>query len=204
MQEHIDHPRPPASAGPWLWTRRRFLGGSVLAGAGVWTASRWVDALAESATHAAMRPALPSIESFLNREGIEELLRIALSHGAEFSEVYGEYTITTEVTLDESTLKTLSYGVLSGVGIRAIQGEVTGYAYADDFDMKSLRDAARTAAGVASSGSAKQITALRAGDARPPFRLEHPAPMTRGEADKVDLVRRADAAGRAVDPRVHN
>jgi TldD protein len=205
MQERFGPTAAPRPAvGPWLWTRRRFLGGSVLAGAGVWTAAHWVDVLASGAAHAGERPALPRIDGFLGRDHVEELLRIALSRGADFAEVYGEYTITTEVTLDESKLKTLSYGVLSGAGIRAIQGEVTGYAYADDYDMKSLREAARTAASVASSGTPRQIAPLRAGDAKPPFVLQRPMPMTRGEEDKITMCQRADQAGRAVDPRVHN
>jgi TldD protein len=205
MQERFE---PAASqrpaVGPWLWTRRRFLGGSVLAGAGVWTASHWVDVLASGAARAGERPALPRIDSFLGRDQVEELLRTALGGGADFAEVYGEYTVTTEVTLDESKLKTLSYGVLSGVGIRAIKDEVTGYAYADDFDMKSLREAARTAASVAQSGNPRTVASLRAGDAKPPFVLQRPMPMTRGEADKIELCRRAEQAGRSVDARIHN
>jgi hypothetical protein len=138
MQERFEPTSPrPEPGRPLVWTRRRFLGGSVLAGAGVWTAANLVDALAASRARADERPALPRIDTFLDRDQIQELLQIALSRGAEFSEVYGEYTISTEVTIDESKLKTLSYGVLSGVGIRAIQGEVTGYAYADDYDMKA-------------------------------------------------------------------
>jgi TldD protein len=205
MQERFEPTSPrPEPGRPLVWTRRRFLGGSVLAGAGVWTAANLVDALAASRARADERPALPRIDTFLDRDQIQELLQIALSRGAEFSEVYGEYTISTEVTIDESKLKTLSYGVLSGVGIRAIQGEVTGYAYADDYDMKSLREAARTAANVASSGKPGKVAPLRAGDARAPFALERPMPMTRGEEEKIDMVRRADTAGRAVDKRVHN
>lgn len=204
-QERFDPPDVQApTAGPWLWTRRRFLRGSVLAGTAVWTAPSLFEILASDAAPAGESPALPRIEDLLHRDQIEELLRIALSKGAEFAEVYGEYTISTEVTLDESKLKTLSYGVIAGVGIRAIQGEVTGYAYADDYDLKSLREAARTAANAASGAAARKTAPFRASVAPPPFRLARPMPVTRGEEDKIELCQRADQAGRAVDARVHN
>lgn len=204
MQERSPAPRRETAAGPWVWTRRRFLGGSVLASAGVLSAAQWIDAMAQGTSGATARPPLPNLDTFISRDQIEELLRLALTRGADFSEVFAEYTIATEVTLDESKLKTLSYGILAGVGIRAIQGEVTGYAYADDFNMKSLREAAQTAGIVAQAGSPRKPQPLRAGDAKAPFQLQRPMPMTRGEAEKIELCRRAEAAGREVDARVHN
>jgi len=193
----------PAGA-PAFWTRRRFLRGGVLAGATLWVTPSIVEVLVSDTARAGESPALPRIGDFLDRDQVQELLRIALSKGAAFAEVYGEYTVNTEVTLDEKKLKSLSYGVLSGVGIRAIQGEVTGYAYADDFDMKSLREAARTAASVASGGVAGKPTPFRAGQARPPFVLQRPMPTSRSEEDKIEICRRADDAARAMDPRVSN
>ena len=87
---------------------------------------------------ASEKSAMPRIAELLGRDQIEELLGTALSKGAELSEVYAEYCVSSEVTLDEGKPKTLSYGVLSGVGIRAIAGESTGYAFADDFDMGKI------------------------------------------------------------------
>src|SRR5262245_38274324 len=147
---------------------------------------------ASMASEARAATALPQISQLLGRDAVRELLELALGKGAELSEVYAEYNVSSEVTLDEGKLKTLSYGVLAGAGVRAIQGEVTGYAYADDFDMKSLREAARTAAAVAAGGEARRPQALRAGSARPPFVLQRPAPTARGEAEKIALCQRAD------------
>jgi len=176
----------------------------VIAGATVWAAPSIIDLFASHPALAGESPVLPRIGNFLDRDQIGELLKIALSKGAGFAEVYGEYTINSEVTLDEQKLKSLSYGVIAGVGIRAIQGEVTGYAYADDFDMGSLREAARTAASVASGGTARKVKPLHAGNAKPPFVLKSPMPTSASEETKVDLCRRVDQAGRDVDPRVHN
>jgi TldD protein len=94
--------------------------------------------------------------------------------------------------------------VLSGVGIRSISGESTGYAYADDFDMRSLREAARTAASVAASAATSRPQPLRAGQARPPFVLLHPMPTSRSEQQKIELCQRVEQAGRDFDARISN
>ena len=131
--------QPRTTTGAPGLTRRRFLEGGVMAGASLWAAPSLLEVFMAREVRAADPTALPRIGDFLSRDQVGELLRIALAKGADFAEVYGEYTINTEVTLDEGKLKTLSYGVLSGAGLRAIRGEVTGYAYADDFDMKPAR-----------------------------------------------------------------
>jgi TldD protein len=70
------------------------------------------------------------VTSFLKQDQVSELLKIGRSKGAEFAEVYGEYTINTAFVLDENELRQVQYGILSGVGIRVIDGDVVGYAYA--------------------------------------------------------------------------
>jgi hypothetical protein len=92
--------------------------------------------------------AAPELATLLPRELLAELLTIARSGGAEFAEAYGEYTVQTSFLLDEERLKTSEYRVLQGVGIRAVRGEQTGYAYADGFaaaDLPRPRVAARIA-----------------------------------------------------------
>src|SRR5262247_99894 len=92
---------------------------------------------------------LPELSSFLPRELASELLALARSGGADFADLYAEHAIVTAFSLDERRIKTASYTVLQGVGVRAIRGEQTGYAYADGFGAESLREAARVAAAVA-------------------------------------------------------
>lgn len=206
MQNDASRSDPRGAPGPEApaWTRRRFLGGGVLAGAGLWAAPSILEVFMSSGARAGETAALPQISAFLGRDQVAELLGLAMSKGAEFAEVYGEYTINSDVTLDEGKLKSLSYGVLSGVGIRAVQGEVTGYAYADDFDLKSLRDAARTAAAVASGRRGVKPKPLAVSRSKPPFVLHRPLPVTRTEADKIALCQRADQAARDTDARIHN
>ena len=71
----------------------------------------------------------------------------------------------------------MQYGILSGVGVRVLHGEVCGYAYADEYGMPALREAARVAAAVAASGPAGPPTPFRVSTAKAPFTLTRPAPL---------------------------
>ncbi len=140
----------------------------------------------------------------LPRELVEELIRIARSKGAEFAEVFGEHTVHTGFHFEENRLRTSSYQVAQGVGIRAIAAGQTGYAFADGFDPADLREAARVAARIATSGGHDGPPApFRVVDAPPPFTLRSPFPSSRLPEDKIAVVRRANDRARSHDPRVH-
>ena len=78
-------------------------------------------------------PGLPDLSRLVPRELVAELLAIARSGGAEFADVFAEHTVLTGLSFDEGRVKTASYSVLGGIGVRAVIGEQTGYAYADGF-----------------------------------------------------------------------
>jgi TldD protein len=151
----------------------------------------------------------PDLARLLPRELVGELIDIGRAGGAEFVEVYGELTTSSGFTLEENRLKTSQLSVLQGVGVRAVRGEQTGYAYADGFAPGDLREAARVAsriardAAAAASGPGGAPRAFRVVDPPAPFRLERPAPVTLDEDAKVALCRRANDAARAHDPRIH-
>jgi TldD protein len=207
-----NRPDPAAQGGACRWTiddgdprglsRRQFLQRGLLAGASVATASIWWKLLESPAFAATGEAALPSIETFLGKDQVRELLRIALSKGGEFAEVYGEYTLNSSFNLDEGSLKEAQYGVMQGVGIRVITGEQTGYAYADEFGMTALREAAAVAAAVARTGAAAVPQAFNVSRAVPPFVLQSPAPLASSEEQRIALVRRLDEAARGYDPRI--
>ena len=152
--------------------------------------------------------AIPEISSLLPRELAAELLALARSGGADFADLYAEHAIVTAFSLDERRVKTASYTVLQGVGVRAIRGEQTGYAYADGFAPDALREAARVAAAVsrdapAGARAGETPAAFRVTASEPPFVLRDPATLALDEAAKVSMLQRADDAARAHDPRVH-
>jgi len=199
MRATDDPPAPPLPHR--ALSRRTFLKGATVLGVGA-TLAKGTLATFEPALAAATQAALPPVSAFLKRDQVAELLNIALAKGARFAEVYGEYTINTAFVVDEDTLKRVQYGILSGVGVRVLQCEVCGYAYADEYGMPALREAARVAAAVAQGGARPPFKTFRVSTAAAPFTLTHPAPLFSTEQKKIDLVLRANHAARAHDPRV--
>jgi TldD protein len=182
-------------------SRRDFMRGAAAAGAGVVLSRVVLDAW-EPAIAAAAETALPAVTSFLKQDQVAELLKIARGKGAPFAEVYGEYTINTAFVVDENELKRVQYGILSGVGVRVLDGAVCGYAYADEFGMPALREAAQVAAAIAAKSAAGPPKAWAVSKAVAPFKLTRPAPLFSTETEKIDLALRANAAARAKDPRI--
>ncbi len=193
-----DDPAAPGFAPPPL-SRRTFLKGATVLGVSATIARGTIGAF-EPALAAATQAALPSVSSFLKRDEVAELIAIALAKGAKFAEVYGEYTINTAFIVDEDALKRVQYGIL--VGVRVLQGDVCGYAYADEYGMPALREAARIAAAVAMNGTPGKPVPFRVSTAKAPFTLTHPAPLFSTEQNKIALALRVNHAARAKDPRV--
>ena len=129
-------------------------------------------------------------------------LNEARSRGAGFSELYLENRTVTRVTLSESTIESVEQGIFAGCGIRAIDSNRTGYAFADSFEEKDLVEAARNAASIASGGARDPHSFI--------FQVETPArnivflrPLDEVEQDeRVGWLRSVDEAARAYDPSI--
>jgi len=149
------------------------------------------------------RPVLapPPAPPLLAPSLVERLLSAGMSRGAEFAEVYVERTVNTAVILDEQKVKSAQSGVVQGVGIRVIAGAKVGYAYSDDLDEPALLRAAATAALIADGTGSEQ--AYRVSLAPIPSHYHVPMPLMDVELSaKAQLLKRADKAARAFDPRV--
>ena len=132
---------------------------------------------------------------------LEHYLSEALSQGGDYADLYFEYLATSAISIDEGIVKTATQGVSLGVGVRVIAGERTGYAYSDDLDPERIRKAARVAACIASGPSKAEKTGLHEGAKRNLYPVLT-APSETGFHERVELVKRADRAARAYDPRV--
>ncbi len=137
----------------------------------------------------------------LTRGDLEAYLAEALSQGGDYADLYFEYLLTSSISMDESIVKSAAQGVSMGVGVRVISGERTGYAYSGDLSPEKIKKAARVAACIASGPSKVESFDLNEG-ARHNLYPVNTAPAEAAFADRVDLVKRADLAARAYDPRV--
>jgi TldD protein len=137
----------------------------------------------------------------LTERDLDRYLGEALSAGGDYADLYFEYLVTTAIILDESIVKSATQGATLGVGVRVIAGERTGYAYSDDLSPERILKAARTAACIASGPARIEKTGFANGVKRDLYPILI-APTEAPLADRVELVKRADRAARAADPRV--
>jgi TldD protein len=139
-------------------------------------------------------------EFAITERDLEGYLAEALSSGGDYADLYFEYLATCAVSIDESIVKSATQGVSLGVGVRVISGERTGYAYSDDLSPEKIRQAARTAACIAAGPAQLRKAGLSEVERRDLY------PVLNGEqtglSTRIELIRRADAAARAYDPRI--
>src|SRR6202042_1894888 len=98
---------------------------------------------------------MPLSDSFFGQKfGITEhdlqsYLSEALSAGGDYADLYFEYVASSQLSIDESIVKSAVQGVSLGVGVRVISGERTGYAYSGDLSADKIVKAARVAGPIA-------------------------------------------------------
>jgi TldD protein len=138
----------------------------------------------------------------VSRDDMRKLLELALSKGGEFSELFFEYRIANSVTMEEDIVKESEESVSLGVGVRVLQGEQTGYGYTSDLTFDRMKQAALTAAAIASKGGRVEIPALeirknpiQVYDLKQPF-------VDKTLNTRIDLVRGAYEAAQKYDSKI--
>ena len=134
---------------------------------------------------------------------IRQLLSAALHRGGDFADIHFEYSTRNSVVMEDGIIKNSAVAVVSGVGIRVVQGDQTGYAYSEDFDLKPMLHAARTASAIASSGEVSLSESFRFNELVPPDYYPVLETVTDLElVQKIDMVKRTEAVSRAYDERI--
>jgi TldD protein len=138
----------------------------------------------------------------LTETDLERYMAVALSEGGDYADLYFEYTTTSSILLDESLIKTATEGISTGCGVRVLSGDQTGYAYTDDLSPEKITKAARIAARIASGPARVSTVGLSTIDTPHNFYSVSTPSTDRELSEKLELVRRADVAARAHDPRI--
>jgi len=140
----------------------------------------------------------------LDAAAFEKILTHALGAG-EYADAFYERRISRSFRLQDGKIHEAGLVVSRGVGIRAISGERTGYAYSDDLSEEALLRAARVAALIARDRAAK-VSVVRIVGEPAPARSVYDAADEPSADEKstayVGLLARADVAARSFDPRV--
>jgi TldD protein len=128
---------------------------------------------------------------------VEKALGAALRRGGEFAEVFAEDKRSTGISLDDRRVEELSSGRDRGAGIRVVVGETTGFAHTADLSEAGLIAAAEAAAAVAREGRPGVHEVSLEGRHVPSPSVVTSYPDEIPKAEKVELLRRADAAARS-------
>lgn len=127
------------------------------------------------------------------------ILRAALS-GADDGEIFAERRVSESLLLDDQRIKSASYNASEGFGLRAVRGEVTGYAHSTHMTLDALRRAAETARLAVGDGGGTLADPPRPTNTRL-YTDVNPISGTTF-AVKLDLLREIDDFLRALDKRV--
>lgn len=126
-----------------------------------------------------------------------------MAHDVDYADLYFQYSRAEAWSLEEGIVKSGSFNIDEGVGVRAISGEKTAFAYSDDIGKVALGDAARAVRAIAAAGQQRRAP-VKAGRLATSHRLyvPHDPLGSLDAAAKVRLLERLEAYARGEDSRV--
>jgi TldD protein len=137
----------------------------------------------------------------LDEAAINRTLGQLMTARIDAADLYFQVTHHEAWALDDGIVRDASYNIEQGVGVRAISGEKTGFAYSDDVQLPALEEAAGTARAIASSGGEHSVQAWKTPPERHLYVPDNPLESLES-ADKVALLQRLDREARAADSRI--
>ena len=125
-----------------------------------------------------------------------------LMHGdIDFGEVFVQKVRAESWGLEDGIVKDGSFSVDAGIGVRALSGEKTGFAYCEDIIRSGLAEAAAAARSIVKAGAQRKLEGFKV-SAGPALYPPVDPVTTLSEVEKVRLLQRVDQAARSADPRV--
>ncbi len=132
---------------------------------------------------------------------LEGIFGEVLTHSVDFADLYFQLSRQESWSLEDGIVKDGSASIEQGVGVRALAGEKTGFAYSDEILLPALTEASHAARAIAVQGGERGVSAWRV---RTGHQLYLPADplVTLSDQDKVAWLERVDREARRMDPRV--
>ncbi len=139
----------------------------------------------------------------LDESRLQQVLASIFEHRADFADLYFQYTRSESFSLEEGIVKSGSFDIEQGVGVRAVAGDKTAFAYSDDISVDSLAEAARAARSIARQGSGRARVAARMAPRSQAALYGADDPVASLDAgEKIRMLERIEHHARARDVRV--
>jgi TldD protein len=132
---------------------------------------------------------------------LQQVFGAIMTHDVDYADLYFQYLRSEAWSLEEGIVKSGSFNIDQGVGVRAIAGEKTAFAYSDEISLAALKDAAGATRAIARSGGRNNLPVARAGERRRLYPALDPL-ASLGDTDKVRLLERLERICRGRDPRI--
>ncbi|MBT7335848.1 MAG: metalloprotease TldD, partial [Gammaproteobacteria bacterium] len=140
-------------------------------------------------------------DSDIDISDLEATLASMMVNTIDYAEVYLQSVRSEAWGLEDGIVKDGSFAVDAGMGLRALSGEKTGFAYVEGMARDGLKTAAKAARSIAKQGAAGRSPVGQFAAARPLYPPVNPISML-DEMAKVHLLQRIDQVARQTDPRV--
>jgi len=137
----------------------------------------------------------------LNDNQLEAVLHHLAGKNIDYADLYFQSTYSEAWVMENGIIKSGSFDMDRGVGVRAISGEKTGFAYADDILMPALEQAANAARSIAKQGEGQAVQAFHKTRGNELYQPVNPV-NSFSEQDKVALLQRVETYIRAKDTRI--
>jgi TldD protein len=124
-----------------------------------------------------------------------------MTHSVDYADLYFQYSRAEGWSLEEGIVKSGSFSIDQGVGVRAVSGEKTAFAYSDDISLEALRSAAQATRAIARQGGGGRAQVVTRGPGRNLYDACDPLASLQ-DAAKVALLERLERCARSLDPRV--
>ena len=125
----------------------------------------------------------------------------AMGRGADYADLYYQRSRGSSISMEDGIISSASTSVDRGVGIRALVGDQTGYAYSEDLDLDAMRQAARTAAAIAAGGGGAPPQGFRRVEGQDLYSIAEPWEAIE-VSRKLPLLQEVERRVRAKEPLI--
>jgi TldD protein len=137
----------------------------------------------------------------LDENRVASVLGDVMGHAVDYGDIYFQLTREESWALEDGIVKDGAHSIEQGVGVRALAGEKTGFAYSDEVMLPALLEAAHAARAISRAGSGGSVQAWHATGGRNLYPPIDPV-ESMADDDKVRLLEQIDREVRSLDSRI--